>query len=493
MATPIPPNQATFSARALAGAANAAHATFRGMDHAIVGVTTDSRAVTPGCAFVALRGERYDGHAFLEAAVRGGARLVVVEEGRGDAARDVDVVEVKDTLVAWGALGRAHLRAWRHAAHVGRAVAITGSAGKTTTKELTHALLSTWGDTHFTAGNLNNRVGLPAVLLGAEPHHRFGVFEIGMSVPGEIAAMAALVEPEVAVITNVGVAHAEGVGGTRELVGREKGALFEALAPRAVAVVNADDDVAMAQLPRARAARAVSFGRAPAASYRLAERTSRGASGARVRIERPVGGRLELEFPLAGEHAAIDLLAALAAAEAAAGEPIEQARAQAALAALGTRVGLAGRGGVRVLPGDVWVIDDTYNANPSSMRAALASLVEIAAAATPRRRVVAVLGEMKELGPLAEAEHAAIGDALVAADVSLAISCGGLMDRAIDRAAAGGTPTLRAATTDAAAALAVREVRAGDVVLVKGSRSVGTEKVVAALADRAASGQARPA
>jgi UDP-N-acetylmuramoyl-tripeptide--D-alanyl-D-alanine ligase len=483
MATPIPRNEATFTARAIAGATNAIHATFRGPDHTVVGVTTDSRAVTIGCAFVALRGERHDAHAFLADAVRSGAQLVVVEEGRGGGV-DADVVEVKDTLVAWGDLARAHLHSWRHASRGGRIVAITGSAGKTTTKELTSTLLATCGACHTTLGNLNNRIGLPAVALGITSHHQFGVFEVGMSVPGEIAAMASIVQPEVAVITNVGVAHAEGVGGSRQAVGFEKGALIEALAPDGVAVVNADDDVAMAQLPRTRASHVETFGRAASARYRLVDRTSHGAKGARVRIARPDGGEIELNFPLIGEAAAIDLVAALAATEAAAGVTLDAARANAALADLAARGAFVGRGAVSTLADGTIVIDDTYNANPQSMRAALASLREVAA--PEGRRMVVVLGEMKELGPLAESEHASLGAALAETGVAVAISCGGLMDLTISKAAAAGIATHTARTTDEAAQLALREVRAGDVVLVKGSRSVGTEKVVLALAGRSA-------
>ncbi len=483
MATPIPSNEATFTARSVAGATRAIRATFRGVDHPVVGVTTDSRAVRPGCAFVALRGERFDGHAFLADAVRSGARLVVVEEGRGvDVAADADVVEVADTLVAWGELARAHLHSWRHASHGGRVVAITGSAGKTTTKELTHALLSTWGQCHLTAGNLNNRIGLPAVALGIENRHRFGVFEVGMSVPGEIAAMASIVEPDVAVLLNVGVAHAEGAGGTRESVGREKGALLEALAPEAIAIVNADDDVAMAQVERTRAARIETFGRSRKATYCLLERVPRGRHGSRLRIGRPSGDVIELDFPLIGEAAAIDLLAALAAAEAAAHQPIALDRAVSALGSVASRAAFAGRGTVHVLADGTQVIDDTYNANPSSMRAALTSLQEVAI--PDRRRMVAILGEMKELGPLGDAEHASLGDALAKAGVALAISCGGLMDLAMDRAAEAGVRTVKTASAEEAARVAVRDVQPGDVVLVKGSRSIGTERIVTALAER---------
>jgi UDP-N-acetylmuramoyl-tripeptide--D-alanyl-D-alanine ligase len=474
MATAIPRNQARFTARELATAARALRARIRD-ERLIVGVTTDSRSCTPGCAFVALKGERLDGHQFVPAAVEAGAALVVVEKGRLQGL-SVDVVEVADTLVAWGDLAHAHMRAWRKGKRV---VAITGSAGKTTTKELTAALLATMGACHFSTGNLNNRIGVPAVVLGLEAPHRFAVLEIGMSIRGEIAAMAGVTEPDVAVITNVGVAHAEGVGGTREAVGYEKGALFEALKPEAIAVPNADDDLAMSQLERTLARRVEPFGKGPRARYRLLARRALGAGGSRVAIGRPDAAPLEIDLPMIGEAAALDLCGALAAAEAALLAPIAEGAAREAVATLQA---IAGRATVRTLADGTLVLDDSYNANPDSVRAALASLIEIAA--PDKRRAVVVLGEMKELGPLAEEEHVKLGDAIRDARVSVAISCGGLMNLAVNAAAGAGVAAHIAGSVEEAAAIAVREVRARDAVLVKGSRSVGTEKVVQALEAR---------
>ncbi|MBL8612103.1 MAG: UDP-N-acetylmuramoylalanyl-D-glutamyl-2, 6-diaminopimelate--D-alanyl-D-alanine ligase, partial [Myxococcales bacterium] len=218
MATPIPSNQARVSAWQIA-AASGGRVT-REVDATLVGrgVTTDSRAVAPGSVFVALRGERFDGHEFVARAEESGAAIVVVARGESARARTAAVVEVDDTLLAWGAIARLHLAAWRRSAPADaprRVIAITGSAGKTTTKELVRALASEVAPCHATAGNLNNRVGLPSVVLGLEPHHRIAVLEMGMSVPGEIAAMAEIAPPDVAIVTNVGLAHAGGVGGTR--------------------------------------------------------------------------------------------------------------------------------------------------------------------------------------------------------------------------------------------------------------------------------------
>jgi UDP-N-acetylmuramoyl-tripeptide--D-alanyl-D-alanine ligase len=482
MATPIPENRARTTTRtatdATGGALQGGH---RASDRAHLGIRSDSRAVKPGNVFVALRGASFDGHAFLAQAVQRGATLLVVQRGRGSGIEGADVIEVEDTMVAWGDLARSHLRRWRsESGGTRRVVAITGSAGKTTTKEITAALLAIAGSVHRTAGNLNNLIGVPAVSFAVEASHRFAVLEVGMSVPGEIDALAAVTEPDVALITNVGVAHTEGIASGLAAVAREKGGLFEGLRESGVAVVNLDDDLVRAESRRSRGLRAVTFGRHAEASYRLAERTPLGVRGSRVLIERPaVNERREVTLPLVGEAAAIDLVAALAAAEAAAGTVFEARAIEAALAKLTLP---SGRGNVIVLDDGTILLDDTYNANPDSMRSSLASLREVAT--VEGRRGVAVLGEMKELGAEAEKEHAALGDELARLKVEIAIGCGGLIDRGLDRAAAGGVIVHKAESVEAASKMALEVVRPGDVILIKGSRSVGTERIAQALAER---------
>lgn len=469
MATPIPENRARFTRQEILEATGG-RLVATGPRAEGVSVVSDSRAVRPGSLFVALRGERHDGHAFAAAAARAGAACLVVEAGRAPALEGADVVEVSDTLIAWGALARAHLERWRAKGEGRRVVAITGSAGKTTTKELTAALLGAIAPCHYTAGNLNNRIGVPSVVFALEDAHRSCVLEMGMSVPGEIAAVCAVARPDVAVVVNVGVAHAEGVGG-REGVMREKGAVYRALVDGGVAVVNADDDFVLRAAEDTRGA-LVSFGRAEGARYRLLARRPRGAVGSEVTITAD-GRTLELHLPLPGEAAAIDLCAALAAQEAASGVRLSAEAIDAAL----SRVRVPGRAALRHLGQDTVVIDDTYNANPASVRAALSTLGEIAGA----RRRVAVLGEMKELGELARAEHEALGDALAEAGVALAIGCGGLVELALEKARLLGVEVVAAPSTEEAAREAAARVRPGDAVLVKGSRSVGAERVVAEL------------
>lgn len=522
MATPIPTNRALFD---LPDVAIATGGTIRahGPRNAApaMGVFSDSRAVKPNSIFFALRGESHDGHAFLAKAVENGASIVVVEKGRHqDVPPTVAVVEVDDTLAAWGALAGAHLTRWRAQSMDGRVVAITGSAGKTTTKELTALLLAQISPTHYTAGNLNNRIGVPAVIFALEPHHRYCVLEMGMSLPGELDAICSFARPDVSVVVNVGVAHSEGVGG-REGVMREKGAVYRALDKGGIAIVNADDAMVRRAARLAHVRKVETFGRGPATTrpkgsfaseqpmahfghepsfgpmsvppmslppmsvppaeiiasapphYRLIERATEG-TGSRV-VVGCAGRELTVHLPIPGEAAAIDLTAALAAQEAVSRQLLSAEQIDAALA----KVSLQGRGTVRTLKSGVVLIDDTYNANPSSMRAALATLREIAG----ERRKIAVLGEMKELGLLAEAEHEALGDDIVHAGVALAIGCGGMIDLALQVAGAKGVEILRAASAEEAAKEAAARVQPGDAVLVKASRSVGAERVVTALGD----------
>jgi UDP-N-acetylmuramoyl-tripeptide--D-alanyl-D-alanine ligase len=473
MSTPIPSNGAELTAWEVAAATGGDLVRSSSVRRPAAGFVTDTRALSPGSGFVAIQGATLDGHQFLGEAVSRGASLLVVRKGTPRPDGDVDIVEVGDTLAGWGDIARAHLRRWRREAPRSATVAITGSTGKTTTKELCAALLRRVGPCLATTGNLNNRIGVPAVALGVEASTRFAVFEVGMSEPGEIAALARIVEPDVAVLVNVGVAHAGGVGGSRAAVAREKGALVEALGSRGTAIVNLDDEAAAAQAMRCRG-RVETFGRDPRASYRLAERTSLGARGSKMRVVRK-GERFDAILPLLGEGAVLDFLAALAAAEAALGSVLPQAVIDAALL---DGAPLGGRALLKRLGGDILAIDDTYNANPASMQAALDTLAEVA---QEGRRMVAVLGEMRELGGIAEREHDALGEALARAGVKLAIGCGGLVDRTLDRAASLGVEVLHAKTTAEAALLAGKEVRSGDAVLLKGSRAAAVETVLAAL------------
>ncbi len=491
MATPIPENLAKFRAGDVARTLGSSLSNPDSADVVLEGATTDSRVAIarPGGIFVALVGERLDGHAFL-AQVDGLAGLVICEKGRSHRVTKSLVVEVPDTLAAWGALAASHLAEWRSTSLEKRVLAVTGSAGKTTTKELLAALLAASSEVvggpspsvQKTRGNLNNRIGMPATVFTVERGHAFAVLELGMSIPGEIAAMAAIASPDVSIVTNVGVAHSEGVGG-REGVAKEKGDLFAGTRSSGVVVVNADCKYSVREAKRTQAKTIVTFGSASEANYKLLARSVDDVLGATLAVSRPpirdaASDLLTIRFPFLGEHAALDLVAALAATEAALGRRLRRDEIEASF----TRTELSGRGNLLVLPSGIFVIDDTYNANPASMAAALQTLKEVGELAS--RRKVAVLGEMKELGALAEAEHDALGDAVIAANVDVFVSCGGLVSRAAQKTRAAGLPTFEYMSAEEAASFVTSHLDPSDIVLVKGSRSIATEKVVAALVAR---------
>jgi UDP-N-acetylmuramoyl-tripeptide--D-alanyl-D-alanine ligase len=477
MATPIPKNDAPFTVWDLAAATRGDLTRLPDERASVQGLVTDSRTVIAGNAFVAVRGERFDGHDFLGFAIERGATAVVVEKGRGVPEGNVAVIEVNDVLTAFGLLARAHLQRWRRT-HAGQAsvVAVTGSAGKTTTKELLLAILSAVGPTHGTTGNLNNRVGVPAVALGVTSE-RYAVFELGMNVPGEIAALASIVEPDVSILLNVGVAHAEAFGGSRAGIAREKGAIFEALGEAGVAIVNVDDDAARAELFRTRA-RHVGFGTSSGADVRLVRREAASMRGSVVTIDRR-GETFDISLPALGDAVAMDLLAAIAASDALVGHPIPLPVIAQAVQAWHPP---GGRSVTIELLGDILVIDDSYNANPASMRAAFATLEE--ARRSGRSRAIAVLGEMRELGSISTREHEELGAELVRHGVDLVIGCGGAIDATLRRAAAGHLPVKCAGNADEAGAMVATEARPGDVILFKGSRGAAVERALAALVAR---------
>ena len=472
MATPIPTNRARFTIDEILRATRGKLVRRAALPREPVGVVTDSRAVAAGNVFVAIKGESQDGHAFVSAAAKREPAVIVVERDRAAGCDDACwVVEVDDTLIALGDLARLHLEAWRVFGAQKKVLAITGSAGKTTTKELAAALFGAVGPTHHTAGNLNNRVGVPFVVLGLLHEHRFAVLEMGMSLPGELDAITSFARPDVSIVTNVGVAHSEGVGGPDGVM-HEKGAVYRALEESGIAIVNADDERVVRAAASTAAKTVLTFGLSPKATYRIVSREPHGESGSTLTLATPKRP-LTLQFPLPGEAAAIDFAAALAALEAATGVLLSVEALERALAG----VRLSGRATLTHLGQEIVVLDDTYNANPASMRVALATLSEIAG---PRRKV-AVLGEMKELGVHSEPEHLALGDVLAASGVTLAIGCGGLISRSLERAAELGITCVMAASTADAAREAAARVLPNDAVLVKGSRSVGAERVVAAL------------
>ncbi|MBI5503352.1 MAG: UDP-N-acetylmuramoyl-tripeptide--D-alanyl-D-alanine ligase [Deltaproteobacteria bacterium] len=439
-------------------------------------VGTDSRSARAGDLFFCLKGENFDGHDFIAAAAAAGVAAVVCEKGRAVAGLPVAFLEVADTLRALGDLAAAHRRRFTPAI-----VAVTGSNGKTTTKEMLRAILAEhFGADHVlaTQGNLNNLIGVPLTLFRLGAEHRAAVIEMGMSIPGEIARLVEITAPAVGLITCVASAHLEGLGSI-EGVARAKGELFAGLPDGAVAVVNADDPQVVAQAPRF-AGRRVYFGigdgdvaadvTASAIRCGIIDASSfeihAGGLGAAVTL--PVGGR----------HNVHNALAAVAASLAI-GVPLATAAA-----GLGKLVPPPMRLSAERLANGVTILNDVYNANPGSM---LAALTTLGGADAPRRMVV--LGEMRELGPTSAVLHAQVGRAVAAIEPALFCASGAFAESFAEGAREAGLAAERvrvcARHEDAAAAVA-EAWRAGDAILVKGSRGAAMEHVVEALRARAA-------
>jgi UDP-N-acetylmuramoyl-tripeptide--D-alanyl-D-alanine ligase len=479
VATALPKNLARFT---LAEALLATGGTVsrEGSRGSAIGVSTDSRAVSHGEVFVALAGERFDGHHHLRAATEKGASMLVVSRD-ADAPGGPSIIRVEDTQRALGLLGRAQRRRWGGASHstlgASPLVGITGSAGKTSTRHATAALFEAlgFGPVHASAGNLNNAIGIPMTLLGLEPAHRAAVVEIGMSTPGEIAWGTSLAEPSVGVVTLVGAAHTEGVGSIWGAL-KEKSDLLAGLAPSAVAVVNADDELARATLVVSRAARFVTYGIASDATVRLVRRTARGLGGAELELD-VHGARIEAVVPMLGRAGTYAALAAVATAVAVRGPGtlLDGAAVARGLADLGP--GESGRLHARESAGGRIVIDDAYNANPASMRASIDAAREIADAL--ERPLVLVLGAMRELGAESDALHEELGAHAAEARPRAIVSVAAPALAA--RAKAEGAHVVEVADATAALEAVGQLLAPGDVVLVKASNSIGLSRVAAAL------------
>jgi UDP-N-acetylmuramoyl-tripeptide--D-alanyl-D-alanine ligase len=469
MATPIPSNRVSFACEQLAEISGGKLSGPR-LDR-ILGVVTDSRAVTPGSLFVALVGERFDAHAFVEQAASSGASAVMVRRG-SQVPESVTAIHVDDTLVALGQLARAHRRAWG-----GQLIGITGSAGKTGTKELTAAGLQAAGRRVLkTLGNLNNRIGVPHTLFQLDASVDTAVVEMGTSEPGEIAALAEMASPDIGVVTRVGLAHVEKLG-SLEAVADEKTALLRALDAHGVAVAYGDDPLLRARASVIRAKRRLFFGTEASSDVRLLE-SSVGPEGTRARLL--VEGRpVEIGLRLFGEGAVMNAAASLAVS-AAMGLSLEAtAQGMAQVAAS------PGRLQPRSAERGILIIDDSYNANPLSAELALRTAERVA-----RHRgapLLVALGDMKELGLGAAEAHRQLGERVADVAPQLFVGVGEHMRDAVAVAQRRGIETLWYEDSAAAGAEALRErLPDGAVLLVKGSRSVQMERMLEPLLEEPA-------
>jgi UDP-N-acetylmuramoyl-tripeptide--D-alanyl-D-alanine ligase len=449
--------------RPLSAIAGAVGGRLVGADQAVSSVVTDSRSAAPGALFVALVGERVDGDAFVVDALGRGAAGAVVRRADGRA----PVIEVADPGAALLALGADERRRTPDA----RVVAITGANGKTSTKDLTAAVLGTRYRTHASPASFNNEIGLPLTLLGAEPGTEVVVAELGARREGDVAMLCDIARPELAVVTNVGVAHLE-IFGSWEAIVRAGAEPVRALGPEGVAVLNADDPVVREYAASARG-RVVTFGVEAEADVR-GSGVELGEDGRASFLLQTGGDGERIELAVPGEHMVSNALAALAV-----GLELGLSAAECAAALKGARVS-GWRMETFTTPAGALVVNDAYNANPESMAAGLKTARWIAR----RGRLAVVLGHMAELGSVAFVEHERLGELLVRIGVERLVTVGEPAT-AIARAAVreGLLPGDVASYDDAADA--AEDVRAwagpGDVVLVKGSRVAGLERVAEAL------------
>lgn len=419
-------------------------------------ICTDSRVLKPGDFFLALSGENFDGHCFLEQAVRVGAAGAIVSKPVSLPAGFV-LLQVNDTLEALQQI------AARYRASLAiQIVGVTGSNGKTSTKDLTAAVLDQKFSVLKTEGNFNNHVGLPLTLLRADKSHQVGVIELGMNHPGEIAPLARIAAPTIGIITNIGVAHIEHMG-SRDAIALEKGMLAEALPAEGFLVQCVSDDYAMAIAKRSKAT-------AVLAGFDAGDIQ---ASGLREGLEgtcftvRANGESAEAFLPVPGRHMVQNALLAVATGMAL-GVSLEEC-----MAALSAAKLTKGRLQQKVIRG-IHFVDDSYNANPDSMIAALHTLGRLPVGG----RRIAVLGRMNELGAHAESGHRRVGQAAAQAKMDLVIGVGDGAKWITEEASQAGAAVEHVESTEGAVALLRSQVKAGDIVLIKGSRSVRMEKVI---------------
>ena len=433
-----------------------------GADATVAAVSTDTRAIAPGALFVALRGERFDAHDFIAQAQAAGAAAVMVS-------RPVDTslpqLHVADTQEALGELA-AGLQQGRRAV----VLALTGSNGKTSVKTLLHGILSRAGHAYANPGNLNNEIGLPLAVIGAPEDARFAVYEMGAGKPGDIAYLCSIVTPNVALVNNVAAAHIERLGSLSG-VAETKGAIYEALPDDGVAVVNADDAYAPSFMQRIGTRRVLRFGIENDADVRARD-VALEADGSRFQLLTPAG-RAEVRLPLPGRHSVMNALAAATMALAAG------AGFDAIVGGLEGAEKVKGRQVAHALPNGSVLFDDSYNANPGSLAAAIATLSEPAAPGSTREAWL-VLGDMRELGADAASLHAQAGRLAREAGIARVWTSGELAAETSRAFGEGG----RHFASNAALAEALRAALSqaiGVRCLVKGSRGSAMESVVAAV------------
>jgi UDP-N-acetylmuramoyl-tripeptide--D-alanyl-D-alanine ligase len=444
------------------------------LPEAVTGISIDSRTIVPGAAYFAIRGAVHDGHDFVAAALKAGAGLAVVEAAQRDKfAADAPLLVVDDVLA--GLVDLAHAARARLDAQV---IAVTGSVGKTSTKEALRRVLGAQGETHASPASFNNHWGVPLSLARCPASVRFAIFEIGMNHAGEIEPLVKMVRPQVAIITTVEPVHLEFFAGI-EAIADAKAEIFEGLQPGGAVVLNRDNSQFARLRRRAKKlgiSRIVSFGADNKSDARLLELSLHAACSA-VHAD-ILGHEVTYKLGMPGRHMAINSLAVLAAASLAGAD---LALASLSLSQIEPAAGRGVRRTLEVASGEATLIDESYNANPASMAAAL-SVLGAAAVGTHGRRI-AVLGDMLELGPTGAELHRGLNEAIKANHIDLVYCCGPLMRNLWEALSTG----KRGGYADNAANLeaqAVAAIRAGDAIMVKGSLGSKMKTIVNALEKR---------
>ncbi len=458
-----------------AAMAEAMRASINGaLPHAVTGLSIDSRTIAPGEAYFAIKGEVHDGHDFVTAALNAGAALAVIENAQREKfAPDAPLLVVDDVLAGLVDLARA-ARARLQA----QVIAVTGSVGKTSTKEALRRVLGAQGETHASAASFNNHWGVPLSLARCPATARFAIFEIGMNHAGEIEPLVKMVRPQVAVITAVEPVHLEFFSGI-EAIADAKAEVFSGIEPGGAVVLNRDNSQ-FARLQRGARKlgifRIVSFGADEKSDARLLEVSLHAAcSAVHANI---LGHDVTYKLGMPGRHMAMNSLAVLAVASLVGAD---LARTALSLSQMEPAAGRGVRRALEVANGEAALIDESYNANPASMAAALQVLGR--ATVGPHGRRIAMLGDMLELGPTSAALHRGLNEAIKANHIDLVYCCGPLMRNLWDALSTG----KRGGYAESAAALeaqAVAAIRAGDTIMVKGSLGSKMKTIVNALEKR---------
>lgn len=481
LATEIPRNRASFSLQEVLREVRGDLA-LPGYTSS-VGVHTDTRGELASGLFVALVGERFDAHDFLDRAVDGGAHLLVVQpcaalsdlisrlQLRPESERP-SIVLVDHTLVALGDLAAAHRRRFEV-----RLLTVAGSAGKTTTRSVTSALMEVAapGLVHSTRGNLNNRIGVPMTLLGLEDHHRFAVVEVGTNRPGEISLLAQMCAADVAVLTLIDLEHTQGLSDL-DGVEREEAAVFSALSELGTAIGYGDDERVRRCVNSASAVDRRLYGESAGHELQIVDRCLLAPSRAFLSLARGDGSRLDFETSLIGRAGALAAAAGVAGAEALLQRPLSGAECSRAL----SEVGEAGRHQVLSLPEGRLILDDSYNSNPASVPLSIAVGRELCA--LTGGRLWLVLGEMLELGLLSSISHRRMGELAAQSGAAGVFFIQGDARFAAEAARRHLDAVFFCECSTEVAPLLVPLLKPGDVTVVKASRGVRAERVVEGLA-----------